>query len=170
MRGSITSSLFPSLPLYCLSHGNALIFRRDFFCAWPKTDSSIRQKFALLTSKANFHDFRIRRFPATIGINRSIFDVRSRRAVISTSAKNTVTDWRSRSFSGASRGSGGLHLRHLFKFRQSRVCMVPCAPAGLAVSKKIPSAVAITNSNAAGTAEYRHYRQNEERTVLPRRD
>jgi hypothetical protein len=45
-----------------LDQGNALIFQREFFRARSRTDSLIRQKFALLISKEDFHDFRVCRF------------------------------------------------------------------------------------------------------------
>ena len=45
-----------------LSYRNVLNFQRKFFRAWTKTDSPIRQKFALLISNTNFDDPQFARF------------------------------------------------------------------------------------------------------------
>jgi hypothetical protein len=45
-----------------LSDDNALVYQRNFFCMRQRTDSTIRQKFGLLISKANFDDPRFARF------------------------------------------------------------------------------------------------------------
>jgi hypothetical protein len=56
------ATVLPSLPLDCLVHRNTLNFRHKSFCAWRKTVSPIRQKFALLNSKEKFSESKSARF------------------------------------------------------------------------------------------------------------
>lgn len=68
-------------------HDNALISHRKFCRACSRTDSSIRQKFALLNPKDNFRDLefaRFQRLSASIG---QFFDISSENGVIGLAEK-----------------------------------------------------------------------------------
>ena len=79
----VSDSTPPHSHSIILDHGNALISSANFFCAWPKTGSPIRQKFAVLISKGNFGDPKIPRFhPLSMPIGR-FFEISRKRGLIS---------------------------------------------------------------------------------------